>query len=85
MNITLLVPNTQGTLAQYVEVTITLTLSTIWVIVSFQSKYIYPDGTPFWVRFGWPVKLLLDLLKSRFKKVEKELPIQSRIKGEHHW
>lgn len=84
MNITLLVPNTHGTLGHYAEVAIAFTLSTVWVIVTFQSKYIYPNGTPLWVRFGWPVKLLLDFLKSRFKKFEKELPIQAGVRGGSH-
>jgi hypothetical protein len=85
MNISILAPDTEGTLAHYFEVAISLTVSTVWVIVAFQSKYIYPDNTPIWVRLGWPVMLTMNLLKSRFGKVEKQLPIAKGIRDESHW
>lgn len=62
MNINDLVPDTLGTLAHYFEVAIPLTLITIWVVVTFQSKNIYPEGTSLFTRLGWPVQLCLNLL-----------------------
>ena len=85
MNIKDLVNDTKGTLAHYFAVAISLTLTTIWVIVAFQSKDIYPEGTSLWVRFGWPGMLAMNLLKSRFGKIEKQLPIKKGIKDESHW
>lgn len=85
MNITLLAPGTHGTLGHYFAVAISLTVSTVWVIVAFQSKYIYPPNTPLWRRFGWPVMLCMNLMSSRFGRTEGQLPIRKGIKDESHW
>lgn len=77
MNVTILVPDTNGTLSHYFIVAVVLTASTIWIIVAFQSRYIYPENTPLWVRLGWPVMLSARLLKSRFGKAEGEIPMYS--------
>ncbi|KAL0946131.1 hypothetical protein HGRIS_012396 [Hohenbuehelia grisea] len=63
MNIRELIPDAKdgthmanGTLAHYVEAAIAFTVLTIWVIVSFQSKYFYDEkeAPPFWKRLAWP-------------------------------
>lgn len=69
MNIKEIVPGTGGTLAHYVAVAVPLTIITIWVIVAFQSKYLYTKPPRFWVRLGWP-KILLERLFGA-KKVKK--------------
>ena len=83
MNISILVDGTHGPLALYVEVAIALALSTVWVVTAFHNE-IYPDETPLWVRFGWPAKLSMNLLKNRFGKIEKQLPIKTGIKDGSH-
>lgn len=85
MNIKEVAPDTNGTLPHYIAVAIPLTIATIWIVVAFQSKYIFPDGTNIWVRLGWPVRLCLNLLYSRFNTREKEMPIGTSIKDESHW
>ncbi|KAG6889951.1 hypothetical protein C0995_013478 [Termitomyces sp. Mi166 len=83
MNIQDLVPNTFGTLAHYFEVAIPLTMITIWVVVTFQSKNIYPQGTSLLTRFGWPVQLCLNLLKSKIGR-ESDENIPMTIKDVSH-
>ena len=69
MNIKDLSPETFGTLAHYFEVAIPLTMVTIWVVVTFQSKSIYPEGTSLFTRFGWPVQICLNLLKRQSEDI----------------
>ena len=89
MNITALVDSAKVTLGHYSAAAASLTLTTIWVIIAFQSKDlykdIYPEETSLWVRFGWPVMLVMNLLKSRPGKIEKQLPIKEEIKDEFYW
>ncbi|KAK1231177.1 hypothetical protein PQX77_005703 [Marasmius sp. AFHP31] len=44
----------------YIAVAIPLTIVTIWVIMTFQSKHFFQDrtDTTFWMRLGWPVLLV---------------------------
>jgi len=85
MNVTTFVPNTGGTIPHYLAVTIPLTTITVWVVMAFQSKHLYPDGTSLWRRFGWPVQLCLNLLGTTSKrKKENEMPL-STVKKEDRW
>jgi hypothetical protein len=56
-------------LAQYVALALPLTILTVWVIIAFQSRYIYPRGTSFFKRLGWPVFLVTVI--SRKRQIEK--------------
>lgn len=56
-------------LAQYVALAIPFTIVTAWIIIAFQSKYIYPDGTSFVKRLGWP--FLLATMVSRKRQAGK--------------
>lgn len=31
-----------------------MTIATAWIITAFQSKHLFPSGTPLWKRLGWP-------------------------------
>lgn len=62
MNIVEIVPETNGTLAHYVETALPFTLLSIWIIIAFQSRYIFPSHVTFWKRLGWPVLLLSQYL-----------------------
>jgi len=55
MNVAEINPGTTGTIWKYIAVALPLTLGTAWIITAFQSKYIYPPGTPFFTRLGWPI------------------------------
>ncbi|TFK29544.1 hypothetical protein FA15DRAFT_664093 [Coprinopsis marcescibilis] len=61
MNVKQFVPDSLGTIPQYVATALPLTLMTIWIITASQSKYMFPadSNIPFWKRLGWPVLLLL--------------------------
>ncbi|KAG6868349.1 hypothetical protein C0993_004689 [Termitomyces sp. T159_Od127] len=79
MNIQNLVPDTVGTLAHYFEVAIPLTMVTIWIVVTFQSKNIYPEGTSLFTRLGWPVQLCLNLLKYKDgRQSNKSIPMTTK-------
>ena len=58
MNVSEITPSTNGTLWQYFALAVPLTLVTAWIIVAFQSKYIFPKGTSFWKRLLWPLLLM---------------------------
>ncbi|KAF9011851.1 hypothetical protein BDQ17DRAFT_1344969 [Cyathus striatus] len=68
MNVGEIAPGTHGTLGHYVETAISLTVATIWIIIAFQSAYIFEDEKiSFWKRLGWPIFLIK---KRYFKKKE---------------
>ena len=59
MNVSEITPSTNGSLWQYFAVAAPLTLLTAWIIVAFQSKYVFPKGTSFKKRLAWPIYLVL--------------------------
>ncbi|KAG6829922.1 hypothetical protein H0H92_002945 [Tricholoma furcatifolium] len=80
MNLNIIVPGTLGTLPHYFAVALPLTFVTVWVVIAFQSKWIYPKDTPLWKRFGWPVYLAHDVYQTKFgKKSVEEIPLS--VKG----
>lgn len=59
MNVKTFAPDTEGTLLRYIETTIAFTFLTIWIVIAFQSKYIFnAQGRSIWVRLAWPILLL---------------------------
>jgi len=55
MNVKNFSPGTLGTITHYIEIAMPLTIATIWVIIAFQSTYIFhPEKVTFWKRLGWP-------------------------------
>ncbi|KAF5384252.1 hypothetical protein D9615_003334 [Tricholomella constricta] len=65
MNVKEISPDTEGTLPHYVAAALSLTVATIWIVVAFQSKFIFPEDTSFLMRFTWPIQLCLNLLRER--------------------
>jgi len=65
MNVAEINPGTEGTIGHYVALAVPLTLVTAWVIVAFQSKYIFPQGTSFFKRLGWPVLLIYTMISRK--------------------
>jgi hypothetical protein len=59
MNVSEINPSTNASLWQYFAVTVPLTLFTAWIIVAFQSKYIFPKNTSMMKRLAWPYYLVL--------------------------
>jgi hypothetical protein len=70
MNVHEIVPSTTGSLSNYVATAICFTLATIWIIVAFQSKYIFGEDTSFWLGLGWPFMLLTKYLTKKAKVVD---------------
>lgn len=58
MNVGEISPSTNGTLWQYVTMAVPLTLVTAWIIITVQSKYIFPPGTSLMKRLAWPFFLI---------------------------
>ena len=58
MNVGEINPGTTGTISQYLALTLPLTIVTAWIIIAFQSKYIFPSGTSFIKRLAWPIFLI---------------------------
>ena len=68
MNVGEINPGTKGTLPHYFAVTLPLTILTTWIVIAFQSKYIFKDKTTFFKRLGWPVYLLIDMIQEKSQK-----------------
>ncbi|KAK0460693.1 uncharacterized protein EV420DRAFT_1533668 [Desarmillaria tabescens] len=71
MNVREINPGTDGTLPHYFEVAASLTFVTVWVVMAFQSKYLFDSGATFWMRLLWPWMLFKQVFVKRTKK-EKE-------------
>jgi len=77
MNVGEINPGTNGTLPNYVAVALPLTLITAWIIIAFQSTYIFESETTFLKRLGWPVYLVHMMLKNRREKLEQEKKLEN--------
>jgi len=62
MNINEINPGTLGSLPHYMAVAVPLTIATIWIIIAFQSKYLFKDDASIWRRFAWPFFLAKRML-----------------------
>ncbi|KAF9267493.1 hypothetical protein L218DRAFT_1061315 [Marasmius fiardii PR-910] len=56
----------------YIAVALPMTFATIWVIMTFQSKHLFPgrSNTTFWMRLGWPLLIFRSKLGLDPKKTE---------------
>jgi len=61
MNVEELVPDTKGTVPHYIEAALPFLLLTVWIIIAFQSRYIFPAHVTFWKRLLWPFLLFVRL------------------------
>jgi len=57
MNVAEINPGTSATIPEYLYTTAILTSVTVWIIVAFQSRHLFPQHFPFWKRLGWPIYL----------------------------
>jgi hypothetical protein len=65
MNVGEISPGTNGTVGQYLAVALPLTTFTAWIIIAFQSKYIFPPGTGFLMRLAWPLFLFRTMMSRK--------------------
>lgn len=63
MNVREINPGTIGTLGIYIAISIPLTIITAWVIIAFQSRYIFPEDTTLMKRLGWPIYLVRKMIQ----------------------
>jgi len=64
MNVKEIVPDTNGTISHYIATAFPFTILTIWIIIAFQSKYMFPHSS-FWRRLFWPYLLVPRLFGQR--------------------
>ncbi|KAJ7291167.1 hypothetical protein C8J57DRAFT_1043706 [Mycena rebaudengoi] len=66
MNVREIVPDSYGTLSHYAATAIPFTLVTIWVVMTFQSKYLLGSEPPkMWMRLLWPFAIVRRLIKQK--------------------
>jgi hypothetical protein len=65
MNVVEINPGSVGTLPHYFSIALPLTIVTAWIIIAFQSKYIFEEKTTFFKRLGWPAYLLIQMIKEK--------------------
>ena len=65
MNVAEINPGTTGTLPHYFAVAFPMTIVTAWIIIAFQSKYIFKEKTTFFKRLGWPAYLLIEMIQEK--------------------
>ena len=70
MNVAEINPGTAGTLSHYFAIALPLTIVTAWIIIAFQSKYIFKEQTNFFKRLGWPAYLVINMIKARRAKMD---------------
>ncbi|PBK90741.1 hypothetical protein ARMGADRAFT_1082467 [Armillaria gallica] len=75
MNVGEISPGTNGTLPHYFAIAAVLTLLTTWIVMTFQSKYLFDSGSTFWMRLVWPWMLFKRVFMKREIEKEKEGPI----------
>ena len=63
MNIKEINPGTNGTIGHYAATAICFTTATVWIIIAFQSKYIFGEESSIFYRLGWPYLLLRRFIK----------------------
>ncbi|KAF8639226.1 hypothetical protein AX17_001711 [Amanita inopinata Kibby_2008] len=80
MNVKEVNPGTNGTLPHYFGAAIALTVATIWIIIAFQSRYLFNKDAPFWKRLGWPFFLIRYMLL-RGSEDSGKLPVESGRHG----
>ena len=65
MNVVEINPGSLGTLPQYFAIAFPLTIVATWIIVAFNSPYIFKEKAPFFKRLVWPVYLLIRMIRGR--------------------
>ena len=61
MNVREINPGTKGTVMHYAATAVSFTLATVWIIIAFQSRYLFEENASPWKRLGWPYVLLRHL------------------------
>jgi hypothetical protein len=76
MNVGAINPGTKGTFMQYFVTTAGLTVLTVWIIVAFQSRHMFPVNVPFWKRLGWPFFLFYYMYEESKKEKQQKFSRQ---------
>jgi len=71
MNVDVINTGTRGTIGYYVAFALSLTIVTAWIIMAFQSKYLFPPETSFIKRLAWPM-FITDMITQRRQPLAKK-------------
>jgi hypothetical protein len=71
MNIRLFEDGTHGTMAQYLAVTVPLTVITIWIMVGLRWQGSQDNEKPLVYQLGWPIRYSQQLTKRMAKRFTK--------------
>ncbi|PFH53445.1 hypothetical protein AMATHDRAFT_137387 [Amanita thiersii Skay4041] len=74
MNVQEVSPSTHGTLRLYFGIAIGLTAFTVWIIVAFQSRYLFRDPRPFWKRLAWPFHIVQSVINKEEEETKYNEP-----------
>ena len=66
-------------LVQYIALALPLTLVTAWIIIAFQSKHIFHNGTSLYKRLGWPIFVIDVISRKRSGGKFKDQPLAADI------
>ncbi|TEB25452.1 hypothetical protein FA13DRAFT_1756550 [Coprinellus micaceus] len=72
MNVAEINPGSLETIRNYVATAVPFTIVTVWVIIAFQSKYIFKTEVSFWWRLTWPFQLIYERYIRKPKKTPTE-------------
>ncbi|KAJ7031642.1 hypothetical protein C8F04DRAFT_1110130 [Mycena alexandri] len=65
MNIRELSSDTLGSLPHYFATALPLTMVTVWVVMTFQSKHLLGQDTTVWMQLFWPVSIVRQMIQRR--------------------
>lgn len=68
MNVAEINPGSLETLPHYVAAAVPFTIATVWIIIAFQSKYIFKTEVSFWWRLTWPFQLFYEMYIRKQRK-----------------
>ncbi|KIL68357.1 hypothetical protein M378DRAFT_21887 [Amanita muscaria Koide BX008] len=70
MNVTEIAPGTAGTVPHYLATALPLTVVSIWILVAYQSRYMFREEKSFFRRLLWPYELLREHIERKCGKGE---------------
>lgn len=68
MNVAEIAPGTAGTVAHYLATALPLTVVSIWILVAYQSRYMFKEEKSFFRRLLWPYELLREHIERKCGK-----------------
>ena len=68
MNVVEINPQGGTNLFQFVALILPLVVVTFWIFFTFQTRHLFPVGTSFYKRLGWPIIVVIDIHRKRSRR-----------------